>query len=121
MIALGIGDHNWTSRTCMEKFEHITQNGLEAKMLTKNWVFGWIARYFRDSIYSSAPLEKVLQEEYGDHLLFGLDATRQSQTTRVAVTTTVHTECKLFTNYRRGGSGPSEVEYLDSQSCTWAV
>jgi hypothetical protein len=117
MIALGVGKHQWTVKRCISKYEYICEAGLDAKLLTKSWMFGWIARWFRESIYLSDALENALMKAYGEKELFSLSTMSHGHTTRVAVTTTVHTDRKLFTNYKRGGSG----EYLDSTSLTWQV
>jgi hypothetical protein len=115
MIALGVGVHQWTAQKCMEKYETIINNGLDVKLFTKTWGFGWVARWIRQSIYLSQPLEKAMSATYGNERLFSLRTTPHHHTTRVAITTTVEDKCKLMVNYRRGGVG----QYLDSTSLTW--
>ena len=116
MIALGLGAHNWSAEKCVETYKTLIQNGLQANLLTKSWFFGWIARFFRESIYSTPALEEALKAAYGQNQeLFSLEPTTHNHITRVAVTTTVETGRKIIANYRRGGS----EEYLDSTMLTW--
>ena len=120
MIALGIGVHGWDADTCISKFRFINTTGLSSKLLTKTWLFGVVARWVRGSIYESGPLERALRLAYQEELLFGLRPASKSHsqnTPRVAITTTVQSERKLFTNYNCGGTR----NYLKSNSRTWEV
>jgi hypothetical protein len=131
MIALGIGVHAWDADTCISKFRQLSTDGLSEKWLTKSWGIGLLARWFRGSIYQTAPLEKALKNAFPDENLFGLHAgpytvksrlgthkrNRLQHTPRIAITTTVESEGKVFANYNSGGL----KNYLKSNCLTWEV
>jgi hypothetical protein len=122
MIALGLGQHKWSIDKCISKYEDITRTGFDAKSMTKWWGIGWVARWFRQSIYLSKPFETALSAAFGkDRQLFGLTISENCKSTRnlprVVVTTTVDKDLKVFANYDRGGSG----DYLTSKCLTWEV
>lgn len=118
MIALGIGQHNWDTSTCIAQYHYIVANGFEEKLFTKSRILGWIARWFRESIYVTKNLEDSLRAAYGSRNFFGL-LPKQGfpHSTRVAVTTTVDSEPKLIANYNSGDKN----EYLNSSSSSWEM
>lgn len=140
MVALGLGEHKWSVEECAKKYEELAHTGLVPKTGTKVWGFGWVARWFRHSIYHSKHLQSALTTAYGEtRQLFGLVLGESCPATRnvprVAVTTTVDRDLKLFTNYRLGAQGRMQEDnkatasgeatvngtYLSSTSLTWEV
>ena len=122
MIALGLGEHQWSLDRCMESYETLSRDGLDSRLATKWWGIGWVARMFRDSIYAPEALETALQKAFGtEHEMYSLKTINAPSNTkhlpRVAVTTTVDEELKVFTNYDMGGTD----DYLGSRSLTWQM
>lgn len=120
MIALGLGVHKLSASTVTGRFRAICTSGFKNKTLTKSKYVGWLARYFRGSIYKSDIFEEALKSAYGSVELFGLrneTHQRPQHLARVAVTTTVDTECRLLTNYRWG----DDKTYLGSHCRTWGT
>jgi len=113
MIALGLGTHNFTASYCLEKYKTICEKGLVSKPLTKTYFIGFFARFFTSSIYKTEPLEAALQDVYGRKKLFGY----QGNATRVAITTTVDADTRLFANFNSGDG----KAYLNSNIHTWAA
>ncbi|KAL4987485.1 hypothetical protein BDW68DRAFT_177857 [Aspergillus falconensis] len=122
LIALGLGSHRWTLDTCIAKFNDICRSAFVPNFLTTVRGLGWISRWIYGSIYITPPLEHSLMEAYSSQGVFGLlPAAPQHggviHQPRVAVTTTVGTDCKLIANYNAGSSGASD--YLNSSLQTW--
>jgi hypothetical protein len=120
MIALGIGEHMWPLSRCIEKYEALAKTSFDSKFLTTVCGIGWLARLFRYSIYTSTGIEGALKAAYGqDRELFGMKVVGTPSSVkhlpRVAVTTTVDQDLKIFANYNRGGAGI----YLDSTCLSW--
>jgi len=118
MIALAMGVHKWNADKCIQKFRALCEGGFSVKWFTKTTGIGWLARWLRGSIYETGPLERALQKAYPSKGLFGLrrgTEGRLCNLARVAVTTTVNSECKLFANYNCGNS----KYYLNSETNTW--
>jgi hypothetical protein len=98
---------------CIARFREFIDAGFKNKAATKTPGIGWLARWFRGSIYRTEPLELGLQSAFNPgsrQEFYGLRGPR-----RVAVTTTVGSELKLISNYNRGGN----EMYLSSQLDVW--
>ncbi|OCL10312.1 FabD/lysophospholipase-like protein [Glonium stellatum] len=122
LIALSLGAQKWDSGTCIDKFQALCQRGFLKKFLMTTRGVGVVSRWLRGSIYDSAVLEKALQAVFPDENFFGLriDAAQKLlHCPRVAITTTVESQCKLFTNYNCGGA--EGTDYLSSSLSTWEV
>lgn len=118
MIALGLGVHRWDADQCIAKFRDLCHNGFKTNPLTKSMYFGWISRWLHGSIYETKALESSMKAVYGSERLFGLHrgtGDKLNTLTRVAVTTTVNSECKLFANYNCGDT----KDHLNSNTDTW--
>jgi hypothetical protein len=123
MIALGLGHYKWSTAECIRKFHAICKNGFDKKWLSKAWWrVGNFVRYMRNSIYATDTIEDVLKTSYGEDALSTLYGLRTSSrrdvpstTVRVAVTTSVNKNLRLFANYNWG---EGEV-YLNSRIKVW--
>lgn len=125
LIALGIGIHRWDTEQCTAKFHEICRSGFITRTLAKTPLIGWISRWIQGSIYDTTALESSLRKAYPEYDLFGLSASSPQDGNllhrpRVAVTTTVGSDCKLFTNYNAGSTGGDDY-YLNSSLSTWEV
>ncbi|RDW63044.1 patatin-like phospholipase family protein [Aspergillus mulundensis] len=122
MIAIGLGVHRWSVGDCIAKFRNICASGFVANGLANTWAIRWVYRMFQRSIYKTIPLETSLRKAYPDQGFFGLSPASPSvrdvvHQPRVAVTTTVGTECRLIANYHAGSN--DDDGYLDSRLLTW--
>jgi hypothetical protein len=120
MIALGIGEHMWPLSRCIEKYEALAKTSFDSKFLSRVCGISWLARLFSYSIYTSTGIEGALKAAYGqDRELFSMKVVGTPSSVkhlpRVAVTTTVDQDLKIFANYNRGGA----KIYLDSTCLTW--
>lgn len=113
MIALGLGVHSLSIDECMRRYRTLCDTGFESKALTKSAWLGWLASWFVESIYKTEPFESALRTLFGRKRLFG----HRGNSSRVAVTTTVDTKCRLLANYNWGDG----KRYLDSNISTWAA
>lgn len=98
---------------CINRFRAFINAGFKNKPVTKARGIGWVARWFRGSIYRTEPLELGLQSAFDPgsfEQFYGL-----RHPCRVAVTTTAGADLKLIANYNRGGKGM----YLNSQLGVW--
>lgn len=125
LIALGIGVHRWNTEQCIAKFHEICRSGFSERILAKVPVIGWVSRWIQGSIYDTTAFERSLSKAYPKYNLFGLSPGSPLDGNllhrpRVAVTTTVSSDCKLFTNYNAGSSG-GEDYYLNSSLSTWEM
>ena len=68
-------------------------------------------RLFVNSIYQTGPLEEAMKEILRVKRLFG----HHGNASRVAVTTTVDSDCRLLANYNWGDG----KRYLNSNIDTW--
>ncbi|KAH8661836.1 acyl transferase/acyl hydrolase/lysophospholipase, partial [Ilyonectria robusta] len=122
IISLGIGAQGRSVKDCAAHFRTICSTGFDNKFLTKTWGLGWLARWIRSSIYTSAAMEKALQTAFSTKppiTVFGM-----RNHCRNAVTTTVGKDCYLIANYNRGGTGiymNSELSVWDAARCTSAA
>lgn len=111
MIALSLGIHNLSVEHCIVRFKSFCKKGFEDRLLTKSYWFGWFVRLFVNSIYKTEPLEEAMKEILRVKRLFGY----RSNASRVAVTTTVDSNCHLLANYNWGDG----KRYLNSNIDTW--
>lgn len=128
LIALGIGVHRWSTETCIEKFKEICHSGFKKNFLASIPVIGpFSSRWLYGSVYDTTRFEEVLKTAFSDELFFGTctfvaqdrNPSQLPIWPRVAVTTTVDTECKLFANYNTGAV--TAGDYLDSSLNTWTM
>lgn len=96
---------------CIRLFRDITSNGFVNKTGTNSAVVGWVARYFRGSIYKTESIEAALESAFSGREPANLFGISSGQQTKVAVTTTVGDHCYLIANNDRGGSG----DYIHSE------
>ena len=96
-----MGVHGWNADQSVQKFHELSKNGFLTKILAKHSLFGWLARWVYGSIYDTESLKPALQTAYTYKSLFELrlGESQPNPLTKVAVTTTVNSECKLFANY----------------------
>jgi hypothetical protein len=90
------------------------------------WGFGGsLATWYHGSIYDSAALQQSLEEILSSSRIFyGLSPFMSPNGNlhhcpRVAITTTVETECRLFANYSPGKH--ARPLHLKSSLATWEV
>ncbi|OCL06980.1 hypothetical protein AOQ84DRAFT_295988 [Glonium stellatum] len=124
LIALGIGIHRWNAENCIKKFHEICNTGFSPKFLTTVFGLGPVFRWIRGCIYDTSVFEQTLQRAFPLKTFFGLlpaqiQGTGLLHCPRVAITTTVGSESKLFTNYSAGGA--TGEDYLNSSLPAWKV
>ncbi|KFY85571.1 hypothetical protein V498_07704, partial [Pseudogymnoascus sp. VKM F-4517 (FW-2822)] len=113
IITIGLGVQGRKVSDCIDRFRKFIDAGFKSKPVTKVRGIGWVARWFRGSIYRTQPLEQSLQGAFlpgSFEQFYGLKGP-----CRVAVTTTVGDDLKLIANYNRGGNGM----YLNSELRVW--
>jgi hypothetical protein len=111
LIALGLGIHNLSVEDCIMRFKSFCRKGFEDRLLAKSYWFGWFVRLFVNSIYKTGPLEEAMKQILRVKRLFGY----HGNASRVAVTTTVDSDCHLLASYNWGDG----KRYLNSNIDTW--
>lgn len=115
LVALGLGQDKLSATQCIEKFKTICKTGFQLRAWAGLWRV--LSIWFSGSIYQSDAIENALRGAYKPEELFGLRNIEQvsSSWPRVAVTTTVETDCWLLANYNQGDS----KRYLKSGIATY--
>lgn len=117
--------NKWDLVTCLRELKDSTKAIFKEKLFAKTWGIGWVFRSFYEAIYDTKTLESSLQSIFSSKPFFGISrndsATVGSHVnhTRIAITTTVDTNCRLFTNYQANDE-ESEL-YLDPNTKVWEV
>ncbi|KAF3808981.1 hypothetical protein GCG54_00011173 [Colletotrichum gloeosporioides] len=112
MISLGLGIQQRSASDCIKIFRKICDDGFHAKPLTTSRAMGYIARLMRRSIYKTSQFEATVRSAFGPQptQVFG-----RTNSTRVAVTTTVESKTMLIANYNLGDS----EKYMRSELPLW--
>ncbi|MCJ1466187.1 hypothetical protein MMC07_004806 [Pseudocyphellaria aurata] len=125
LIAIGIGINRWDLVTCLQTLKNLTKAIFKEKPFAKAWGIGWVSRLLYESIYDTKRLESHLQTIFSSKPFFGISRNESATAgsgvshTRIAITTTVDTSCRLFTNYQVHDEESSL--YLDSNTKVWEV
>ena len=116
LIALGLGQDKLSATQCIEKFKAVCKTGFALRFWAE--LSQALSIWFSGSIYDSDTIESSLRGAYKPEKLFGLrnvEHVCSSSWPRVAVTTTVETDCWLLANYNQGDS----KRYLKSGVATY--
>ncbi|KAF0322510.1 patatin-like serine [Colletotrichum asianum] len=121
IISLGLGLQQRTASDCIKIFRKICDDGFHAKPLTTSRTMGFIARLMMKSIYKTSKFEATVVSAFGSQpkQVFG-----RTNSTRVAVTTTVESKTMLIANYNLGDSDKymrSEMPLWKAARCTSAA
>lgn len=117
--------NKWDLVTCLYKLKDLTKTVFKEKPFAKAWGLGWVFRFFYGSIYDTNILESSLQSIFSSKPFFGIsrnDAASADSSVNhpsIAITTTVDTDYRLFTNYQANGEGSNL--YLDPNTKVWEV
>lgn len=71
IVALGLGVENMRVETCLEEFERVCADGFVLRKMAGVWGFRTLTGIRHNSIYETKPLQRTLQEVFGDDFLFG--------------------------------------------------
>ncbi|KAI8315078.1 hypothetical protein K4K61_003038 [Colletotrichum sp. SAR11_59] len=121
IISLGLGLQQRTASDCIKIFRKICDDGFHVKPLTTSRTMGFIARLMMKSIYKTSTFEATVVSAFGSQpkQVFG-----RTNSTRVAVTTTVESKTVLIANYNLGDSDKymrSEMPLWKAARCTSAA
>jgi hypothetical protein len=122
LIALGLGINRWSIGKCLAEFKSLAVKVFQAKPLAKTSFIGWFMRLFYESIYDSDIVEAALKTCFSSTPLFGISRDDMSTLnsnycSRVAITTTIDTDCRVFTNYHSSFQDPKF--YLSPWTSVW--
>jgi hypothetical protein len=109
---LGLGTRDWSLEDCKTKFLKFTEQLFVPKSrcirllsyLSGGWsdVLSNTAKLiFFDSIYDSAPIERILMESFGDASLMIQTSLERSSQVAVVVNQASTSETTVFTNYNK--------------------
>lgn len=117
--------NRWDLVKCLHKFKDLTKAIFTEKIFAKTWALGWCFRLFYESIDDTNTLEGSLQSIFSTKPFFGISRNDSSTVdsklnhARIAITTTVGTNFRLFTNYQVNDEEPEL--YLDRNTAVWEV
>ncbi|KAG9694586.1 FabD/lysophospholipase-like protein, partial [Aureobasidium melanogenum] len=112
ICALGLGTRNWSLEDCKTKFIKFTEQLFVPKSrctrllsrLSGGWsdvLFNTARLIFFDSIYDSAPIERILMESFDDTSSMIQTSLEHSSKVAVVVNQASTSETTVFTNYNK--------------------
>ncbi|OAP64799.1 hypothetical protein AYL99_00771 [Fonsecaea erecta] len=102
IVALGLVAAQWSVSECTHRFRNVCRKAFSEREFADT-VFEKLATLNHGSKYRTTPLHEVLQESFGDDLLFGGRSTAARYATKVAVVSTSGTgnRALIMANYNR--------------------